>query len=63
MLIYEYRCQSCGHVFAKLQRMGATGEDLDCPKCNGAEIERQLSTFASASSQPATSSGACGPST
>ncbi|HEX31008.1 MAG: hypothetical protein DRQ02_12205 [Candidatus Latescibacterota bacterium] len=33
MPIYEYRCQKCGTKFELLQKVGATGEDLVCPKC------------------------------
>ncbi len=62
MPIYEYRCSECGSVFSKLQRIGATGEGVRCPKCGSENVERLLSTFASGSSgttSAATSSSSC----
>ncbi len=50
MPIYEYRCQECGSVFSRLQRIGATKEGVRCPKCGSENVERLLSTFASSSS-------------
>ena len=49
MPIFEYRCTACGENFSKLQ-FGANAEGVKCPKCDSSEVERQLSTFASASS-------------
>ncbi len=61
MPIYEYRCTKCGHVFSRLQRVGATSEGVTCPQCGSTEVERMVSTFASSSS--GTSQGvASGPS-
>ena len=50
MPIYEYRCNECGHVFSRLQRMGATSKGVTCPKCEGSDVERVVSSFASAGS-------------
>ncbi len=47
MPIYEYRCTHCKHFFQKLQAMSAGSDGVRCPKCEGARVERQLSTFAS----------------
>ncbi len=58
MPIYEYRCNECGHVFSRLQRMGATSEGVTCPKCESSEVERVVSSFASAGSSSGLSSGA-----
>jgi putative FmdB family regulatory protein len=46
MPLYEYVCRPCGRKFEKLLR--AWGEDVQCPHCQGAEVEKQLSTFAMA---------------
>jgi putative FmdB family regulatory protein len=60
MPIYEYRCQQCGRTFQKLQRVGAGAGDVRCPHCGAAEVERQLSTFASTSTGGASASTAAG---
>jgi putative FmdB family regulatory protein len=49
MPIYEYRCESCGRVFARLQAMNATDQAQTCPDCNSDDVQRILSTFAAAS--------------
>ena len=46
MPIYEYQCRACGHVFELLRRMKDADSDVECPKCQSLQIERQLSTFA-----------------
>jgi putative FmdB family regulatory protein len=56
MPIFEYTCTACGESFSKLQ-FGAGSEGVKCPKCESIEVERQLSTFASASS--GTEAAAC----
>jgi len=48
MPLYEYACRSCGARFEVLQRMGADSAGVICPKCGGAQVAKQLSTFASA---------------
>ncbi|HHQ49654.1 MAG TPA: zinc ribbon domain-containing protein [Acidobacteria bacterium] len=60
MPIYEYRCNDCGKVFSKLQRMGATADGVTCPACGSANVERKVSSFASASSGSGVSTGASG---
>lgn len=59
MPIYEYRCKHCESTFPKLQKVGASGEGIQCPECGSADVERMLSAFASGSSSEgaATSSG------
>jgi len=46
MPLYEYRCRSCGERFEVLQRLGADGHGLQCPRCDEPEPQRMLSTFA-----------------
>ncbi|MBN1295576.1 zinc ribbon domain-containing protein [bacterium] len=41
MPIYEYRCQSCNHIFEKMQPFSA-GHRQPCPKC-GETAERMIS--------------------
>jgi putative FmdB family regulatory protein len=61
MPIYEYRCRDCGDRFELLQKMGDNGGGVGCPACGGAEVERQLSTFAttSAGADPEPAFGSC----
>jgi putative FmdB family regulatory protein len=68
MPIYEYVCDDCRSKFEKLVRRW--GEAVDCPGCGSAALQKQLSTFAVASSSgssadarcdaPACGQGACG---
>lgn len=41
MPLYEYRCQSCGHQFEKIQSFSAP-EEKECPVCHG-PVERLIS--------------------
>jgi putative FmdB family regulatory protein len=56
MPLYEYRCRSCDERFEVLQRVGEGAETAVCPACGGHEIDKQLSTFATAA--PATGASA-----
>jgi putative FmdB family regulatory protein len=56
MPLYEYRCRGCGERFEVLQRLGATGDDVFCPRCGGARPERLLSTFAAGGGREGASS-------
>ena len=42
MPIYEYACESCGHVFDVLQKMDAAPL-LDCPECGKPRLKKLLS--------------------
>ena len=64
MPIYEYACHGCGERFEKLVRR--FGEAVSCPSCASADVEKQLSVFAVATSAPSPAfsgrgGGACGP--
>ena len=62
MPIYEYACPGCGARFEKLVRR--FGEAVSCPACSRADVERQLSVFAVATSAPSWAgcgAGACAP--
>ncbi len=60
MPIYEYACNGCGSRFEKLVRRFA--EEVSCPGCGGAAVDKQLSVFAvgASSSAKAASGSACG---
>lgn len=46
MPIYEFRCQSCNHVFELLWMTGEQYESLNCPECGGEELLRVVSKVA-----------------
>jgi putative FmdB family regulatory protein len=46
MPLYEYQCCNCGKTFEMLRRIKDSDDDLECPNCQSAKIERQFSTFA-----------------
>ena len=52
MPLYEYRCPACAARFEILQRMGEGADELACPECGLAGVERQLSTFAAVGGGP-----------
>jgi len=58
MPIYEYECRDCGVRFSRLQRVGAGADGVNCPKCESENVERLLSTFASASATQSAGSSA-----
>lgn len=59
MPLYEYRCESCGHRFEVLQRMGEGADGLTCPRCGAGEPAKQLSTFAAAGGDGIGAGGGC----
>ncbi len=62
MPLYEYVCRACATRFEKLVRR--FGDEVTCPACAAATVDKQLSVFAVASSSAAApsgcESGACG---
>jgi putative FmdB family regulatory protein len=44
MPIYEYACMTCESHFEELVRNDTTA--VACPHCGGANVRKQLSTFA-----------------
>jgi len=56
MPLYEYRCRGCTERFEVLQRLGASGDDVLCPRCGEEKPERVLSTFAAGGAREASSS-------
>jgi putative FmdB family regulatory protein len=47
MPIYEYRCANCDRSFEAFVRPSDTS--AQCPHCNGSQLTREMSTFASRS--------------
>ena len=45
MPLYEYRCEKCSQSFEEL--VFGSNPQVQCPKCQGSKVTRQLSTFAS----------------
>ena len=43
MPLFDFHCRTCGRRFEALVR---TGSVTVCPKCQGVDLERQISTFA-----------------
>jgi putative FmdB family regulatory protein len=43
MPLFEYACRTCDHHFELLVREATR---LECPKCAGTELTKQLSVFA-----------------
>ncbi|MDP9375832.1 MAG: zinc ribbon domain-containing protein [Chloroflexota bacterium] len=51
MPLYEFRCQCCGERFERLVRASAASsgdgdERIVCPRCQGTQVERLFSAFA-----------------
>ena len=44
MPIYEFICEECAHAFEK--RVPSSRSRVACPKCEGARVTKQFSTFA-----------------
>ena len=44
MPVYEYVCHACHESFEKYVRAG--GDAVACPRCEGADVEKQASRFA-----------------
>ncbi len=60
MPLYEYVCNDCQERFERYVR--SWGEPVTCPACQGADVEKQLSTFAFSGSDGrlVASGGGCG---
>ena len=47
MPIFEFKCTECGHPFEELVFSAGAIDQVSCPACESAEVEKQISTFAS----------------
>jgi putative FmdB family regulatory protein len=59
MPIYEFKCPSCGTKLTKLCKMGESGQDFNCTKCNHSGLTRQISGFASPGLDGGSGAGEC----
>ncbi len=57
MPIYEYACSGCAVRFEKLVRR--FGEEVSCPSCASAAVDKQLSVFAVGGSSSAPAFTSC----
>jgi len=55
MPIFEYRCSTCGHVTAFLEKAGARHPHV-CEKCGSKDTEKVFSTFAAKSGKGSSAS-------
>ncbi|MEB3329135.1 MAG: zinc ribbon domain-containing protein [Candidatus Sericytochromatia bacterium] len=59
MPIYEYRCEPCHHAFEVFLAMA--GEQAVCPRCQGTQLQRLMSTFATVGGRAAAAAPAPAP--
>jgi putative FmdB family regulatory protein len=61
MPLYEYACLKCGHAFEALV---FDGDEVECPQCQGVELEKQWSVPARPRSESSSSlpTAGCDPS-
>jgi putative FmdB family regulatory protein len=59
MPLYEYKCDTCGARFTKLQPMSAPREGYECPSCGQTTTRRVMSSFATSGTEN-TGASACG---
>lgn len=45
MPIYEYKCETCGKIFEKFQKINERQDSIKCPVCGSNETKRILSCF------------------
>lgn len=60
MPLYDFACGDCGSKFERLVRKEAEVATLDCPKCGGLHVNRELSLPAAPVSASQPIGGACG---
>lgn len=59
MPIYEYHCATCEDDFEMLVRSSSEGEHVACPTCEGEEVSKKFSAFATSNAgEPAIGSNA-----
>ena len=60
MPLYDFTCEDCHESFEKLVRKEADVATVECPKCAGKKIERQLSLPAKPGTAATSLPSACG---
>jgi putative FmdB family regulatory protein len=58
MPIYEYKCESCGHVTEFIEASGADAEHA-CEECGSTRTEKVLSTFSTGSNSSDDGTSCC----
>jgi putative FmdB family regulatory protein len=43
MPVYEYRCSQCGELFEKWLRSMSGAEEIRCPRCGSAQVQKAVS--------------------
>ena len=65
MPLYEFDCLDCGQSFEKLVRSATAVQEVVCPTCGQAHVQKKLSTFATTvkggSSGSTTGAATCAP--
>lgn len=56
--LYDYKCSACDHQFTLLRPV-AERDNARCPRCDGEEVRRVISTFAAGIRRARR--GGCGP--
>ena len=56
MPLYEFKCQTCGHVFEHLSRRASDLPD-ECPECGASGPKKLLSSFNARDSGPPAAGG------
>ena len=62
MPIYEYRCADCDFIFFKRRSISEADCPIECERCHGRRVQRQLSRIAPvrrSSSDGSSSSAGC----
>lgn len=57
MPIYEFACNECGNRFEVLRLSSKGFNGIECPKCHGKKVSKEMSTFSPA--MGSTSSSSC----
>ncbi|MCS7282275.1 MAG: zinc ribbon domain-containing protein [Anaerolineae bacterium] len=59
MPVYEYRCPKCGEKFEKFVRSASAQNEVVCPRCGNAEVEKMVSLFGLTGSARISSGSSC----
>jgi putative FmdB family regulatory protein len=61
MPLYEFRCERCGEEFEDLVSSPERVDEVSCPRCDGREVRRLQSGFATpgGSSRPGAGASGC----
>ena len=59
MPIYEYRCEGCGELFSRLQKMGTAEGETACPSCGSQDVRRKISGCSIGGGSPSTGAPTC----